>query len=110
MTRGRVRALIGGGSGHFGSSLSLVEFLRALYEGVLNVRGNSIATIGTAIGASATVATAVAAVGALAKTFAAHYGLADGDHLLDIGCAKGFLPYELTQAPGVRISGLDISA
>ena len=47
----------------------------------------------------------------VAKEMAAHYGLKSGDHILDIGCGKGFLLYEFTQAvPGVIVSGLDISA
>lgn len=44
---------------------------------------------------------------ALVKT----YGLRAGSKVLDIGCGKGFLLYELTQAvPGLVITGLDISA
>ena len=43
---------------------------------------------------------------ALVKT----YGLRAGSKVLDIGCGKGFLLYELTQAvPGLVIAGLDIS-
>ena len=41
---------------------------------------------------------------------AAHYGLKAGDRILDIGCGKGFLLYEFTQAvPGIEVAGLDIS-
>lgn len=48
---------------------------------------------------------------AIAKDIAAHYGLKAGDKILDIGCGKAFLLYELTQAvPGVEVAGLDISA
>jgi len=40
----------------------------------------------------------------------AQYGLKAGDRILDIGCGKGFLLYEFTQAvPGVEVVGLDIS-
>ena len=39
-----------------------------------------------------------------------HYGLKAGDKVLDIGCGKGFLLYDLTQAvPGLEVTGLDIS-
>jgi SAM-dependent methyltransferase len=46
----------------------------------------------------------------LADRLAAHYGLKSGERLLDVGCGKGFLLYELTQAvPGLEVFGLDIS-
>ncbi|HVJ52117.1 MAG TPA: class I SAM-dependent methyltransferase [Aliidongia sp.] len=46
----------------------------------------------------------------IAERMAAHYGLKTGDRVLDVGCGKGFLLYELTQAvPGLAIAGLDIS-
>jgi len=46
----------------------------------------------------------------VAENMAKHYGLKEGDRILDIGCGKGFLLYELTQAvPGIEIVGLDIS-
>ncbi len=46
----------------------------------------------------------------VAKRMAKHYGLKKGDRVLDVGCGKGFLLYELTQAvPGIEIAGLDIS-
>ena len=46
----------------------------------------------------------------VAEEMAAHYGLKAGDRILDIGCGKGFLLYEFTQAvPGVEVVGLDIS-
>lgn len=39
-----------------------------------------------------------------------HYGLKAGDKVLDIGCGKGFLLYDITQiVPGLEITGLDIS-
>jgi SAM-dependent methyltransferase len=45
-----------------------------------------------------------------AEDIARHYGLKPGDRVLDVGCGKGFLLYELTRAvPGIEIAGLDIS-
>lgn len=39
-----------------------------------------------------------------------HYGLEAGARILDVGCGKGFLLYDFTQAlPGVEVAGLDIS-
>lgn len=47
----------------------------------------------------------------IAEDIAKHYGLKAGDKVLDIGCGKAFLLYELTQAvPGLEVAGLDISA
>ena len=47
----------------------------------------------------------------IAQTIAKHYGLKAGDKVLDIGCGKAFLLYELTNAvPGLEVAGLDISA
>lgn len=47
----------------------------------------------------------------IAEDIATHYGLKAGDRVLDIGCGKAFLLYELTQAvPGLDVAGLDISA
>jgi len=46
----------------------------------------------------------------VARRMAGHYGLRAGDSVLDVGCGKGFLLHEFTQAvPGVDISGIDIS-
>jgi protein-L-isoaspartate(D-aspartate) O-methyltransferase len=45
-----------------------------------------------------------------AEEIASHYGLKKGDKVLDVGCGKGFLLYELTQAvPGIQVAGIDIS-
>ena len=39
------------------------------------------------------------------------YGLGDGDRVLDIGCAKGFLLHDFCRVvPGVRAAGVDISS
>lgn len=47
----------------------------------------------------------------LAQDLAAQYGLKAGDRVLDVGCAKGFLLYELTQVvPGLEVAGVDVSA
>ncbi len=46
----------------------------------------------------------------IAQDMARHYGLKSGDKVLDVGCGKAFLLYELTQAvPGIEVAGLDIS-
>lgn len=47
----------------------------------------------------------------VARMMAEHYGLKAGDRVLDIGCGKGFLLYELTRVvEGLEVYGLDISA
>jgi SAM-dependent methyltransferase len=47
----------------------------------------------------------------IARDMAKHYGLKAGDRVLDIGCGKAFLLYELMRAvPGIEVSGLDVSA
>jgi protein-L-isoaspartate(D-aspartate) O-methyltransferase len=47
----------------------------------------------------------------LAQDLAKHYGLKAGDRVLDVGCAKGFLLYELTRAvPGLEVAGVDVSS
>jgi SAM-dependent methyltransferase len=39
------------------------------------------------------------------------YGVRAGQHVLDIGCAKGFLLHDLrTVIPGVAVAGLDVSS
>ncbi len=47
----------------------------------------------------------------VAKALADHYGLKTGDQILDVGCGKGFLLYDLTQVvPGIKVKGIDISS
>jgi SAM-dependent methyltransferase len=47
----------------------------------------------------------------VAEAPAQHYGLKAGQRVLDIGCGKAFLLYELTQVvPGLEAVGVDISA
>jgi len=47
----------------------------------------------------------------IARAMADHYALAPGQRVLDVGCGKGFLLHEFTQAvPGLGIAGLDVSA
>jgi ubiquinone/menaquinone biosynthesis C-methylase UbiE len=42
--------------------------------------------------------------------FQHHWGLAKGDLILDIGCAKGFMLYDMQHIiPGIEIRGIDIS-
>lgn len=47
----------------------------------------------------------------VAKDLINYYKLKDGDSVLEIGCAKGFLLHDLkTLLPGLKIKGLDISS
>lgn len=46
----------------------------------------------------------------IAEKIAHHYKLKPKDKVLDVGCGKGFLLYELTRVvPGLQIFGIDIS-
>jgi len=46
----------------------------------------------------------------VARAIAEHYGLRGGHRVLDVGCGKGYLLHELTQAvPGLVVTGLDVS-
>lgn len=46
----------------------------------------------------------------VADLLVAQYGLKPGDRVLDVGCGKAFLMYDLTQAvPGLEVRGIDIS-
>ncbi len=43
-------------------------------------------------------------------TFQKHFSLNSDSSLLDVGCAKGFMLYDLTQLiPGITVAGVDIS-
>lgn len=46
----------------------------------------------------------------VARALAEQYGLRAGQAVLDVGCGKGFLLYELQRAvPGLEVRGLDVS-
>jgi SAM-dependent methyltransferase len=46
----------------------------------------------------------------IAEDIVKHYGLKAGDRVLDIGCGKAFLLYEISQVvPGIEVAGIDIS-
>jgi ubiquinone/menaquinone biosynthesis C-methylase UbiE len=46
----------------------------------------------------------------VAEAMARHYGLKAGHRVLDVGCGKAFLLYELTQVvPGLVVTGIDVS-
>lgn len=46
----------------------------------------------------------------VAEGLAEHYQLQPGDRVLDVGCGKAFLLYDLTQVvPGLEVHGIDIS-
>jgi ubiquinone/menaquinone biosynthesis C-methylase UbiE len=45
------------------------------------------------------------------KRFRDHYGLDPSSQVLDVGCAKGFMLFDLKELiPGISVAGLDISA
>jgi SAM-dependent methyltransferase len=47
----------------------------------------------------------------VAEDLARYYGLKPGQRVLDVGCGKGFLLYDLSQAvPGLEVAGIDLSA
>lgn len=47
---------------------------------------------------------------ALADDLVAHYRIVPGQRVVDVGCGKGFLLYDFTQAvPGIDVKGIDIS-
>lgn len=48
--------------------------------------------------------------GPVIPTFVEHWGLTDQSSVLDVGCAKGFMLYDLCQQiPGISVAGIDIS-
>ena len=47
---------------------------------------------------------------ATVRRFRDHYGLKDGDSVLDVGCAKGFMLHDFKEMlPGLSVAGLDVS-
>jgi ubiquinone/menaquinone biosynthesis C-methylase UbiE len=45
------------------------------------------------------------------RRFRDHYGLADGDSVLDVGCGKGFMLHDFKQLmPNLHVAGIDVSA
>jgi len=44
-------------------------------------------------------------------TFVQHFGIGDSSSILDVGCGKGFMLFDMQQLiPGVKVAGVDISA
>jgi len=47
----------------------------------------------------------------VADAMVKYYSLKAGDRILDVGCGKGFILYDLLQAvPGIQVAGIDISS
>ena len=43
-------------------------------------------------------------------TFQKHWGLNESSSVLDVGCAKGFMMYDMSQLiPGITVKGIDVS-
>lgn len=46
----------------------------------------------------------------VARSLAEHYGLKAGSKVLDVGCGKGYLLFDLTKVvPGIEVHGIDVS-
>lgn len=43
-------------------------------------------------------------------TFQSHWGLTKDSHVLDVGCAKGFMMHDMAELiPGITVKGIDVS-
>jgi len=46
----------------------------------------------------------------VAEVMVQHYDIKPGNKILDVGCGKGFILYDFTQAvPGLEVAGIDVS-